>query len=65
MLTVATTARVFGEVLRAGVNNAWLRWLVAVAGLFQIAAMGLFFYTMWSRIRALGSRAREANGERF
>jgi hypothetical protein len=36
-----------------------------VAGLAQIAGVGLFFHTMWSRIRPLGSQAREARGERF
>ncbi len=65
LLTAATTTRVFGELLRAAVSASWLRWLVVAAGLCQIAAMGLFFHTMWSRIRALGSRAREAKGERF
>lgn len=27
--------------------------------------VGLFFRTMWSRIRGVGSRAREASGEQF
>jgi len=25
----------------------------------------VFFYTMWSRVRGIGSAAREAKGERF
>lgn len=33
-------------------------------GLAQIAGVGLFFYTIWSRIRPVGSQAREANGAR-
>jgi hypothetical protein len=31
----------------------------------QIAALILFFYTIWSRVRGIGSRDREARGERF
>jgi len=38
---------------------------VTVAGLAQIAGIGAFFFTMWSRIRPLGSQVREAKGERF
>jgi hypothetical protein len=31
----------------------------------QIVGILLFFYTMWSRIRPMGSRVREEKGERF
>jgi heme/copper-type cytochrome/quinol oxidase subunit 1 len=65
MLTLGTAARVLGELLRTAVGAAWLRWTVVASGLLQIAALLLFFYTMWSRIRPVGSRAREAKGERF
>ena len=34
-------------------------------GICQVAGLAVFFYTMWSRIRPLGSQAREAHGERF
>jgi hypothetical protein len=36
-----------------------------LASVAQVAALCVFFYTMWSRIRAVGSAAREARGERF
>ena len=65
MLTLSTAARTAGELARAASGAAWLRWLVAMAGLLQIAAIALFFFTMWSRIRPTGSQAREARGERF
>ena len=35
------------------------------AGLLQVIGLGVFVYTMWSRIRPVGSAAREAKGERF
>jgi heme/copper-type cytochrome/quinol oxidase subunit 1 len=65
LLTVGTAARVAGELARPAVASAWLRWAVMAAGLLQIIAVLLFFHTMWSRIRGVGSQAREARGERF
>ncbi len=65
VLTVGTAARVGGELARAASTSAWLRMAVVAAGFAQIVGILLFFYTMWTRIRSVGSRAREANGERF
>ncbi|MGH7669363.1 MAG: hypothetical protein ACRENQ_07690, partial [Gemmatimonadaceae bacterium] len=65
LTTVGTAGRVAGELLRVVVGAAWLRWAVVLSGLVQIVGLLLFFYTMWSRIRAVGSQAREAAGERF
>jgi hypothetical protein len=65
IVTVATAARIAGEVLRVSSAAAWLRIGVSVAGLGQAIGVLLFFYTMWTRIRAVGSHAREARGERF
>lgn len=65
LLTVGTAARLAGELARPVVAAAWLRWAVIASGVFQIAAVLLFFHTMWSRIRGVGSQAREAKGERF
>jgi heme/copper-type cytochrome/quinol oxidase subunit 1 len=71
-LTVGTGIRVLGELAEAiGASAAggdpplWLRGSVVSAGFAQIAGLVLFFITMWSRIRALGSAARERGGERF
>jgi uncharacterized protein involved in response to NO len=65
LVTAGTAARVAGELLRPTVGAAWLRWTVLLAGVAQIAGLALFFHTMWPRIRPVGSRAREAAGERF
>ena len=72
LLTAGTAARVLGELTEAIGGSAgntdaslWLRTVVVSAGLAQIAGLVLFFLTMWSRIRALGSAARERAGERF
>ena len=65
LLTVGTAARTIGELLRPTLAAAFVRWLIVLSGFAQIAGLLLFFSTMWSRIRGLGSSAREARGERF
>jgi hypothetical protein len=64
-LLVTTGGRLAGEVARAYAEAGWLRALVLVAGLGQIVGLAVYFHTMWSRIRPVGSRLREAAGERF
>jgi hypothetical protein len=39
--------------------------MVVISGFAQIAGIAAFIYTMWSRIRGVGSPSREARGERF
>jgi cbb3-type cytochrome oxidase subunit 1 len=65
LLTAGTAARVAGEIARDSFDGIALRWTVVCSGLAQIAGIALFFFTMWSRIRAVGSQSREATGERF
>ena len=65
LVVAGTAGRVAGELLRPASAAPTLRVLVVLCGLAQIAGIGLFFHTMWSRIRPVGSRAREASGERF
>lgn len=65
LVTVGTAGRVAGELLRPLFGALPLRVAVVLLGLAQIAGIGLFFHTMWSRIRPLGSQQREAKGERF
>lgn len=65
MLTVGTASRVLGELLRVSTSAAWLRWTIVASAFLQIAALLVFFHTMWSRIRGVGSQLREAKGERF
>jgi len=65
ILVTATITRVLSELARASVDATWLRAVVLAAGLGQIAGLAIYFYTMWSRIRPVGSQLREAKGERF
>jgi heme/copper-type cytochrome/quinol oxidase subunit 1 len=65
LVTLGTAGRIAGELLRMGSSGAPLRWGIVLAGFAQIVGIGVYFYTMWSRIRPVGSKVREANGERF
>lgn len=65
LVALGTAGRTLGELLRPTVPALGLRWAVVVLSLAQIAGIALFFHTMWSRIRAVGSAAREKRGERF
>ena len=60
-----TALRIVGELARTGSAVAWLRFATLTAGVLQVIGILVFFHTMWSRIRPVGSQAREAQGERF
>jgi cbb3-type cytochrome oxidase subunit 1 len=64
-VTIGTVIRVAGELVRAVSAAPALRVGVVLGGAGQAAGILLFFYTMWTRIRPAGSRAREEQGERF
>jgi hypothetical protein len=65
ILLFGTAGRFAGEILRTWSNADALAWLVIAAGLGQIAGLAVYFWTMWPRIRPVGSHLREAAGERF
>ena len=65
ILLAGTSLRVAGEIARAGWAARWLAWLVLAGGTLQVLGFGLYFWTMWSRIRPVGSQLRESRGERF
>ncbi|MEQ9398129.1 MAG: cbb3-type cytochrome c oxidase subunit I [Longimicrobiales bacterium] len=65
ILVVATALRVAAEATRSVADPPGLGWAIVVGGLGQIAGLGLYFWTLWPRIRPVGSHLREARGERF
>jgi hypothetical protein len=65
ILTLATAARVLGEAGRAVWEASWLPWVVVFGGVGQALGLAWYFWTMWTRIRPVGSHLREAKGERF
>lgn len=65
VLLLATGGRFVAEAVRAWSTAPWLGWIVVLGGLGQIAGLAIYFWTMWPRIRPVGSQLREAAGERF
>jgi heme/copper-type cytochrome/quinol oxidase subunit 1 len=65
LVACGTAGRVAGELARQVSSTSWLRAGTLMMGVLQVAGLAVFFYTMWTRIRPLGSQAREAQGERF
>jgi len=65
MITIATALRFVMQVIASYYYISWVNIAVSVFSAFQVLAMILFFYSIWGRIRAVGSQHREAKGERF
>lgn len=65
ILLASTAARFAGELLRAWRSDQWLGWVVVLGGTGQAVGLLLYFWTMWTRVRPVGSHIREARGERF
>lgn len=65
LLLVGTAARFLGEALRAFSEAPTLPWVVLLGAIGQIAGLAVYFWTMWTRVRPVGSHLREAKGERF
>lgn len=65
ILLVATAVRFGAEIARSGSNATLLKWIVVAGGLGQAVGLLFYFWTMWARIRPVGSHLREAAGDRF
>lgn len=65
LVTLGTAVRVAGELARPHSTSPWLAWAIVLAGFVQGLGLLVFFANMWTRIRPVGSAAREAAGERF
>lgn len=65
ILLIATATRFVTEAARAWLVSPVLSWVVVLSGFGQIAGLALYFWTMWTRIRPVGSQIRESRGERF
>lgn len=65
LLTIATALRFIFQILASFMFISWINNAIAIFSSLQVVAMILFFYSMWGRIRAVGSQYREAKGEKF
>jgi hypothetical protein len=65
LVTLGTAGRIAGELTRDYADSRGLRVAIVACGLAQALGILVFFKTMWTRIRPLGSAAREKSGEKF
>jgi heme/copper-type cytochrome/quinol oxidase subunit 1 len=65
ILLLSTAGRFVAEAARSWSVEPLLGWIVVIGGLGQVAGLAVYFWTMWPRIRPVGSHLREARGEKF
>lgn len=65
LMTSSTGLRFIFQVVEAYNYIPWVNTLILVFSSLQVASLILFFYSIWGRIRPVGSQYREAKGEKF
>lgn len=65
VMTIGTSLRFIFQVVANFLVSNLIQYLIAISSVLQVVAMILFFYSMWGRIRPVGSHIREAKGEKF
>ncbi|MFA7288957.1 MAG: hypothetical protein WC055_08750 [Melioribacteraceae bacterium] len=65
VMTIATGGRFISQVIMSFYYSDILNILIFCFSALQIIGMILFFYSIWGRIRSVGSHIREAKGEKF
>ena len=65
LLAISTALRFILQIVASFYFISWVNIAIVIFSSLQVAAMILFFYSMWGRIRAVGSQYREAKGEKF
>ena len=65
LMTIATALRFVFQATAGFVYIEWINVMITITSTFQVIAILLFFFSMWGRIRPVGSQHSEARGERF
>jgi heme/copper-type cytochrome/quinol oxidase subunit 1 len=65
MMSASTALRFLFQTGAAYAEIETFRYLIVAAGFGQAAGMLMFFWSIWGRVRPVGSQAREARGEKF
>lgn len=65
LMTISTALRFVFQSAAGFVYLAWVNVIITITSTFQVVAIILFFFSIWGRIRPVGSHLREAKGERF
>ena len=65
LMTISTASRFISQTAAGFVFIDWINIMITITSTLQVIAIILFFYSMWGRIRPVGSLYREAKGEKF
>lgn len=64
-ITISTLIRFIAEVINGYLQDDISTVIMTLASLGQVFSFILFFYSIWGRIRPVGSHIRESKGEKF
>ena len=64
-MTISTALRFLFELISSFILINSVEIFITIFSFFQVLAIAFFFYSMWGRIRSVGSHIREAKGEKF
>lgn len=65
LMTISTTIRFIAEMINGYSQDSISSTISVLAAIGQFFSFLLFFYSIWGRIRPVGSHIREAKGEKF
>ncbi len=65
MISISTLVRFIAEIINGYFQDDLSAMMITLASLGQLLSFILFFYSIWGRIRPIGSHIREAKGEKF
>lgn len=65
LMTAATVLRFISQVIASFYYIEWISTSIFICSSIQVISMILFFFSIWGRIRPVGSQYREAKGEKF
>jgi hypothetical protein len=65
LMTISTALRFVFQSAAGFVYISWINLMITITSALQVLAIILFFFSVWGRIRPVGSHLREAKGERF
>ncbi len=65
LMALSTALRFVFQMLYGFLFSEWITYAITCMSVFQIISIVLFFYSVWGRIRPVGSHIREKKGEKF
>ena len=65
LMTSSTLLRFIFQFIKGIHYSETFDYLIFITSALQVISMILFFYSIWGRIRPVGSKIREARGEKF